>query len=128
MRFPTAPHKPVPHLDVATDLGPFVHAVTQQQPPGRTYMAAGTTCSWTEYMRLWSEVTGRPARYRQVSLQQMIEESPDGEFGREVGDMLVYSSEPGYDGGERDRLLWAEDVGREVSRLTAFVGVSEGAD
>ncbi|OMP83736.1 NmrA-like family domain-containing protein 1 [Diplodia seriata] len=108
MRFPMAPEKPVPHLDVNADMGSFVYAVAQL-PPGGSYMAEGTTCSWSEYMRLWSEVTGKPARYRQVSLQQMIDESPDKEFGREVGDMFLYSSAPGYDGGDHS-LLRAEDI------------------
>lgn len=75
-------------------------------------MAEGTTCSWTEYMRLWSKVTGNPARYEQVSLQEFIDSSPDKEFGREVGDMFLYSSAPGYDGGD-STLLKAADM-REV--------------
>lgn len=108
MRFPTAPDKPVPHLDVNADMGGFVYAVSKL-PPGKSYMAEGTTCSWSEYMRLWSEVTGKPARYQQITLQQMIDESPDKEFGREVGDMFLYSSEPGYDGGD-ESLLKAEDI------------------
>ncbi|KAF4539861.1 NmrA-like family protein [Lasiodiplodia theobromae] len=108
MRFPTAPDKPVPQLDVNADMGAFVYAVSKL-PPGKSYMAEGTTCSWSEYMRLWSEVTGKPARYQQVTLQQMIDESPDKEFGREVGDMFLYSSEPGYDGGD-ESLLKAEDI------------------
>lgn len=108
MRFPTAPDKPVPQLDVNADMGAFVYAVSKL-PPGKSYMAEGITCSWSEYMRLWSEVTGKPARYQQVTLQQMIDESPDKEFGREVGDMFLYSSEPGYDGGD-ESLLKAEDI------------------
>ncbi|EKG16988.1 NmrA-like protein [Macrophomina phaseolina MS6] len=108
MRFPTAPDAPVPHLDVNADMGDFVYAVSRL-PPGKSYMAEGTTCSWTEYMRLWSKVTGLPARYEQVSLQQMIDDAPDKEFGREVGDMFLYSSAPGYDGGDRS-LLKAADI------------------
>ncbi|KAI9924828.1 hypothetical protein MW887_006684 [Aspergillus wentii] len=80
MTFPTTPDAAVPHLDVNADLGSFVYAVSQM-PPGQTYMAAGSTCSWTEYMRLWSAVTGVTGRYRQVSLQEVINNTLDKEFG-----------------------------------------------
>ncbi|KAG7091302.1 hypothetical protein E1B28_010348 [Marasmius oreades] len=107
MRFPTAPNVLVPHLDVNQDTGNFVYAVSKL-PPGKSFMAEGTTCSWSEYMRIWSTVTGKPARYQQISLEQMIEESTDKELGREVGDMFLYSSSPGYDGGDQTLLKAAE--------------------
>ncbi|KAF9261084.1 NAD(P)-binding protein [Marasmius fiardii PR-910] len=108
MRFPTDPDVPVPHLDVNRDTGNFVYAVSRM-PPGKSYMAEGTTCSWSEYMKIWSAVTKKPVRYQQVSLEQMIEESPDKECGREVGDMFLYSSSPGYSGGDR-KLLTAGEI------------------
>ena len=60
-------------------------------------------------MQLWSRITGVPASYKQVTLEQFIEASPDKEFGREAGDMFAYSSEPGYDGGD-ESLLQKEDI------------------
>ncbi|KAL2007394.1 hypothetical protein VTN00DRAFT_8832 [Thermoascus crustaceus] len=108
MRFPTAPDAPVPHLAVNADTGNFVYAISKL-PPGKSYLAEGTTCSWTEYMRLWSEVTKVPASYRQITFAQLIEAMPDKEFGREVGDMFAYSSDPGYDGGDAT-LLKAADI------------------
>lgn len=107
MRFTTAPHRPVPHLDVNADMGAFVYAVSQR-PPGQQYMAEGSTCSWSEFVRLWSETTGQRAVYKQVTLDELIAATPDKEFGREVGDMFTYCSEPGYDGGLD--LLKAEDI------------------
>jgi hypothetical protein len=108
MTFPTAPDAAVPHLDVNADLGNFVYAVSQM-PPGKSYMAEGTTCSWTEYIKLWSEVTSVPASYRQISVEDLIAIMPDAEFGREVADMFAYSTEPGYDGGDTG-LLRAKDM------------------
>ncbi|KAI9042848.1 uncharacterized protein KD926_004914 [Aspergillus affinis] len=108
MAFPTAPHSPVPHFDVNADMGTFVYAVSQM-PPRKRYLAEGTTCSWSEYLALWSKVTSMEASYRQISLQELIEGTPDKEFGREVGDMLLYSTSPGYDGGD-ERLLRAVDI------------------
>lgn len=117
MKFPTAPNAPVPHLQVNADMGNFVYAVSKM-PPGRSYIAEGSTCSWTDYIRFWSEATGIPATYRQISLQELIEAVPDKEFGREVGDMFAYSTDPGYDGGDAN-LLKAADL-RKVSSLSLF--------
>ena len=108
MRFATAAEAPVPHLDVNADLGNFVYAVSKM-PPGRSYIAEGTTCSWSGYMELWSKVTGRTGSYQTVSLEQMIEAAPDKEFGKEIGYMFQYSTDPGYDGGDNS-LLKAEDI------------------
>ncbi|KAI1910969.1 hypothetical protein LOZ66_001959 [Ophidiomyces ophidiicola] len=112
MSFATAPKALIPHLAVNADLGNFVFAVCKM-PPGKSYIAAGTFCSWQEYMRIWSRVTGVASSYEQVTVEQMKEASPDKEFGREVGDMFAYSSDPGYDGGDKS-LLRADDL-RAVS-------------
>lgn len=112
MSFPTAPDAPVPHLAVNADLGGFAYAVSQM-PPGKHYMAEGSTCSWTEYMRLWTRINNVPGSYEQVSIDRMVELSPDSEFGIEAGAMFAYSSDPGYGGGDRT-LLKAEDL-RKVS-------------
>jgi hypothetical protein len=114
MRFSTAPDAVVPHFNVQADMGNFVYAVVQM-PPGNSYMAAGTECSWTEYMRLWSKVTGATGSFEEVTPEQVIEDNADKEFGREIADMFLYSSEPGYDGATS--LLKAEDL-RKVSQVT----------
>ncbi|KAH6652893.1 hypothetical protein BKA67DRAFT_637196 [Truncatella angustata] len=106
-RFPTTPDKPTFHLDVNADTGNFVYAVAQM-PAGNHYMACGTTCTWSEYMRLWSKVTGMSGTYKQVTPQQMIDVTPDKPCGEEVADMWSYTSNPGYDGGME--LLFADDV------------------
>ncbi len=72
-------------------------------------MAEGTSCSWPEFLRVWTEVTGVPAAYKQVTVEQFAAASPDKPFGEEAGDMFAYSSDPGYDGGDAS-LLKAEDI------------------
>ncbi|KAL1855580.1 hypothetical protein Plec18167_004083 [Paecilomyces lecythidis] len=111
MRFPTSPDAPVPHVDVNADTGNFVYAISQL-PPGRSYMAASSMCSWTEYMHLWSKINRVPASYKQISLQDMVNALPDEEYARELADMFIYSSDPGYDGG--DGSLWGVDEIREA--------------
>lgn len=107
MRFTTAPDKLVPHLDVNADMGNFVYAV-HQMPPGRAYMAEGTTCSWSDWMALWGETVGAPASYEQVTFDEMVADTPDRDCGIEVAHMYSYTSDPGYDGGMD--LLRASDI------------------
>lgn len=113
MRFAMSPDKTVPHLAVNEDTGNFVYAVSKI-PGGNGYMAEGQTCTWPEYMRIFSKVTGRVGRYEQVSVEQMVEDAPDRWFGEEIAEMFAYSDEPGYDGG--DETLLKAAVLREVCR------------
>lgn len=122
MRFTTTPDAKVPHLLVTKDTGPFVYAVSKL-PPGKAYMAAGTTCSWSEYMSIWSRVTGKEARYVQISVQQMVDETADKDTGREIADMFEYSSDPGYDGGMN--LLGWEDVKRDAGVELAMTSLDD---
>ncbi|KAI0708570.1 hypothetical protein C8Q76DRAFT_770441 [Earliella scabrosa] len=98
----TAPDAPVPHLEVNADMGTSTP---------KNYMVEGTTCSWSEYMRLWSQATGAPGRYQQITLDELIENVSDKEFGRELGDMFLYSTSPGYDGAD-GTLIKAADIRR----------------
>ncbi|KAK6592648.1 NmrA-like family protein [Botrytis cinerea] len=106
MSFPTAPDKAVPHIAINSDLGSFVYAVSQL-PPGRSYMACGSNCSWSEYIRLWSETTGKVATYRQCTEDEFVGREQDKAFGEELYAMFAYSSDPGYDGG--DKTLWMKE-------------------
>lgn len=114
MSFPTDPSAKAPHLCVNEDTGPFVYAVSQM-PPGKTYMAAGTWCSWPEFLKTWGEVNKVPVKFEDLSLEQFVEAAPDKEFGAEVGDMFAYTSDPGYDGGDSG-ILTAADI-EQVSCL-----------
>ncbi|KAH7165350.1 hypothetical protein EDB81DRAFT_779029 [Dactylonectria macrodidyma] len=107
MAFTTNPDKLVPHLDPVGDLGNFTYAV-YQMPPGKEYMAEGTTCTWTDWIKIWGAVTGLPVSYRQVTDEEMIKMTGDCDTGIEVAHMFSYSSEPGYDGGMS--LLRAQDI------------------
>jgi hypothetical protein len=125
MSFPTTPDALIPHLDVNTDTGPFVYAVSQM-PPGKNYIAEGARCTWPEFLRIWGEVTKVATKYQEITLEQFIEASPDKEFGREAGDMFLYSSNPGYDGGDPS-ILKPEDIRKVINNqcvrcalLTAF--------
>ncbi|KAM0254488.1 hypothetical protein ACHAQJ_006706 [Trichoderma viride] len=107
MAFPTDPTKTQPLFAPVDDMGSFTYAVWQM-PPGKSYMAAGTNCTWPEYMKTWSEVSGIPATYRQVSPEEMAATIGEPQLGGEVTDMFLYSSNPGYDGGMD--VLQADDI------------------
>ena len=121
MQFTTSPDVPQPHLDVQGDLGTFAYAV-HQMPPGRAYMAAGSVCTWPAFLAAWSQATGVPARYEQVSHETMVAAAGDEEIGIETALMFSYSSDPGYDGGME--LLTADDI-RKVSFPRRCIGTSQ---
>jgi hypothetical protein len=116
MSFPTSPEAKVQHFAVNRDMGNFVYAVSKRAPGGE-YMAAGETCTWPVFLGKWCEVTGKKARYQEITLEQFMEASPDKEFGREVGDMFAYSTEPGYDGGMK--LVYAEELEKVCACFTS---------
>ncbi|KAK1851439.1 NmrA-like family protein [Colletotrichum chrysophilum] len=107
MAFTTSPEKPVPHFDPSGDMGNFTYAVSQI-PPGKAYMAEGSTCTWPEFLETWAQVTGKTATYKQITPEEMIEATGERDTGIEVAYMFSYSSDPGYDGGMD--LLTAADI------------------
>ncbi|KAL7932529.1 NAD(P)-binding protein [Trichoderma chlorosporum] len=107
MAFATDSTKTIPHFAPVDDMGPFTYAVWQM-PPGKDYMAAGTNCTWPEFIQTWSKVSGVPATYRQISPEEMIAVTGEPQLGGEITDMFLYSSQPGYDGGME--VLQAEDI------------------
>ncbi|KAF4994239.1 hypothetical protein FDECE_13178 [Fusarium decemcellulare] len=107
MGFTTVPDKLVPHFDPVSDMGNFTYAV-YQMPPGKAYMAAGTTCTWPEWIQTWGRITSVPVSYRQVTPDEMTAATGDSEAGVEVGYMFSYTSDPGYDGAMD--LLTAKDI------------------
>ncbi|EWG55736.1 hypothetical protein FVEG_13687 [Fusarium verticillioides 7600] len=107
MSFTTSPDALAPHLDPVGDLGNFTYAV-YQMPPGKAYMAEGTTCTWPEWIETWGRINNVPVRYRQVTPDEMTAATPDRDAGIETGYMFSYTSDPGYDGGMK--LLRAKDI------------------
>ncbi|KAK0387225.1 hypothetical protein NLU13_5538 [Sarocladium strictum] len=107
MAFSTKPDRVIPHFDPVGDMGNFTYAVSQL-PPGKAYMAAGTFCSWADWLKTWSTITGVPATYKQISQDEMIEAAGDYDLGLEVALMYSYANDPGYDGGMD--LLTADDI------------------
>ncbi|EEY14994.1 conserved hypothetical protein [Verticillium alfalfae VaMs.102] len=118
MSFTTAPDRMVPHFDPVADMGSFTFAVSQM-PPGKAYMAEGTTCSWTEWIQSWGKLTGQPVAYNQVTFDEMVAATGEEATGIEVALMFEYTTDPGYDGGMD--LLRAEDIRKRPTIGLYFV-------
>lgn len=114
MQFTTDPERLVPHFSPVDDMGTFTYAVSQM-PPGKAYMAEGTTCSWTDWIKTWGTIAGVPVSYKQVSHDEMVAATDDKDCGIEVALMYSYASDPGYDGGMD--LLKASDMEKVRRRL-----------
>ena len=114
MVFPTTPEAMVPHLDPVGDLGNFVYAVSQM-PAGKAYMAAGTFCTWPEWIETWGRINNIPVKYRQCTVDEMIEATPDKDAGIETSLMFDYASDPGYGGGME--LFTAKDIEKVCTRF-----------
>ncbi|KAH8879233.1 hypothetical protein GQ53DRAFT_612877, partial [Thozetella sp. PMI_491] len=91
------PNREQPHLDVNSDIGNFVYAVSQT-PPGRAYMTGGTTCTWSEWISLWGRVES-PLLISKWMPEDMISAVGDADLGLEAAYMFSYASDPGYDSG-----------------------------
>ncbi|KAH8169126.1 nmrA-like family protein [Sarocladium implicatum] len=98
-------------LVVPTDAGKFVKELVTL-PPGKTLIAFGDRLHWAEYVKLWSQVTGIPATFEKVTVEEHAALAPWG-FGEEIGEMFAYAMDFGYDGGDPS-VKSAEELGLNV--------------
>ncbi|KAH8806092.1 hypothetical protein F5884DRAFT_846564 [Xylogone sp. PMI_703] len=87
-----------PIIDVEHDRGIFVHALTCISP-GKKVLACRAMISNNDYMAMWSRINKVPARFQEIS------RSRGGGVGRELGEMIAFSAEFGYNGGLPDVVL-----------------------
>ena len=66
-------------------------------------MAAGSICSWSEYIHLRTVATGIPRKYEKLPVKQFAVQISDGQMGQ-VCDMFVYSADHGYNGSDKTLL------------------------
>lgn len=95
LRIPGNGDVPIP-LVVPSDTGHFVKALTQL-PAGTNLMAFGDRLTWSDYVKLWSKITGVPATFEKTTVAKHSELAPGG-FGEEMGEMYAYAQDFGYDG------------------------------
>jgi len=76
---------PIP-LVVPTDAGNFVKALTKVEP-GTNLLAFGDLLPWSDYVKLWSKITGIPASFEKSTVEELDKIAPGG-YGEEIGEMV----------------------------------------
>jgi hypothetical protein len=90
------------------DTGSFTRALVEFLPAGKTMIAVSQTMVWPEWMRIWGEVHGVKAGFKQVSRKEFWEGVP-APLAEEVGDSFEFIEKFGITGGDPD-VLTAEKV------------------
>lgn len=97
LKVPGSGDVPIP-LFVPTETGKFVHALANETP-GKNLLAYSDLLKWSDYVKLWSSITGVPAAFEHSTVEVMNQLAPGG-YGEEIGEMYAYAQDYGY---------WAED-------------------
>ncbi|KAL4876982.1 hypothetical protein BJY04DRAFT_199085 [Aspergillus karnatakaensis] len=111
IRHTFSPDFPMPFMVAHRDTGAFVKALVDL-PPGTNIIGVSEIMSWREYTRVWGEVNGVKAIFRQVSPDEYFESVPTP-LKKELWDTFRYVEEFGYRGGD-ESVLTAEELGVDV--------------
>ncbi|KAJ9667037.1 hypothetical protein H2201_002871 [Coniosporium apollinis] len=111
LSLPTKAHAKLPMVNPRVDVGPLTKALVQAEP-GKNLLGAASVLSWTEWCELWGKKHGVTCRYEECPPEKLDEAMPGG-VGKELADMFVYFSDPGYDGGDPSVIL-PKDLGVDV--------------
>ena len=94
-----------PQPNVPQDLGRIVHAALQVAP-GKNILAASFCMSWTEQFASWCALNGlKHGGLHEITLKQFEKFIPIPGLGREIGDMMLFARDFGYDGGDPSVVL-----------------------
>ena len=98
MSFPVDGHKQIPMYHPRKDTGPLVKALVGSAP-GKNLMGYGSSISFDEVAAIWTQNLGQPVKFQRATVEFFDKIMPGG-FGKELGEMMEYISDPGYFGGE----------------------------
>lgn len=93
----------VPHKDT----GAFVRALVDL-PTGTNLLGVSELLTWPEWSKIWGEVLGVEARFKQVSNEEFFQGMPIA-FASEFEESFAFIEELGYTGGDPD-VVFAEEV------------------
>ncbi|KFY54197.1 hypothetical protein V497_07886 [Pseudogymnoascus sp. VKM F-4516 (FW-969)] len=114
LRIPGNGDVPIP-LVVPSDAGNFVKALTRL-PAGTNLMAFGDRLTWSDYVKLWSKVTGVPATFEKATVLEHSNLAPGG-YGEEMAEMYAYAQDFGYDGSDPS-VVTVQEVSVEQQPIT----------
>jgi len=90
----------LPHFNVEKDMGHIVHAAIKTSP-GKTILAAGSMVSWEDQLKIWCDTNNVSfGGFDELSIEQFEMFLPVPGLGRELGQMMAFMDEFGYDGGD----------------------------
>lgn len=107
LRIPGSGNVPTPFV-VPSDAGEFVKALTKVGP-GKNVLAFGDLMTWSEYVQLWSKITGVPAAFEHSTIDELDKVAPGG-YGIEIAEMYAYAQDFGYWGKDDSSVVFARDV------------------
>jgi hypothetical protein len=106
LKVPGSGDVPIP-LVVPSDTGSFVKALSLVSP-GKNLLAFGALLTWSDYVKLWSQITGVPAAFEHSTVATLDKVAPGG-YGEEIGEMYAYAQDFGYWGGDPS-VIFPKDV------------------
>jgi hypothetical protein len=112
LKIPGSGNVPIP-LIVPSDAGHFVKALTKVSP-GKNVLAFADMLLWSDYVKLWSKITGVPAAFEHSTVEAMNKFAPGG-YGEELGEMYAYAQDFGYWAKDDSSVVFAKDVSHSSS-------------
>lgn len=97
----------MPFVVAHEDTGAFVKALVDL-PPGKNLLGVSEHMTWPEWTKLWGEVLGVKATFKQVSEDDYFRGAPDP-LKKELAETFAYVEEFGYTGGDPE-VLTVEQV------------------
>ncbi|KAK1497922.1 hypothetical protein CTAM01_07559 [Colletotrichum tamarilloi] len=123
LRMPGELKYPIPHV-LVHETGKYVKALAQASP-GTHLLAYSEFLTWPDYVSLWVRMTGVPAVFESITMDDMDKLAPGG-FGLEIGEMHAYSMEFGYWGNDPS-VIYPEQLGLK-GELTTIANYIQGED
>ncbi|KAK1509368.1 uncharacterized protein CCOS01_15462 [Colletotrichum costaricense] len=123
LRMPGELKYPIPHV-LVHETGKYVKALAQASP-GTHLLAYSEFLTWPDYVSLWGRMTGVPAVFESITMDDMDKLAPGG-FGLEIGEMHAYSMEFGYWGNDPS-VIYPEQLGLK-GELTTIANYIKGED
>ncbi|KAI9660352.1 MAG: hypothetical protein M1821_009702 [Bathelium mastoideum] len=107
----SAPEYKVPFAVAHADTGSFVKALVDL-PPGKNLLGVSESMSWPEWTRLWGDVLGVKATFKQVSADDFFRDVP-GPLRDDLAEGFAYVEEFGHTGGDPE-VMTTEQLGIDV--------------
>ncbi|KAJ5902337.1 hypothetical protein N7495_002865 [Penicillium taxi] len=106
LRIPGSGDEPIPMVHTK-DTGNFVDALLYL-PAGTNMLAFGDRLTWADYVKLWTSITGIPARFEKTTVEDHSKLEP-ADHSAEMAEMYGYMQDIGFEGGDPS-VVYSRDV------------------